>query len=181
MDQTELEKKRRELKRRSLDNLKVFNPLTVPFKTIYDGYTYVVHPQTESVLLRYIAEKWMREFVDHMINNEEQEMVDKENDKRQKKGWEPMNPQDRDQFAIRNKLLLNDKDKRISYMKMVYKGVTQEHGVDIPEPEPVKRDRRPQDEKLLEQLDKEMGFREILPDDDIEDKKTNLLKEISDE
>lgn len=175
-----LEKVRRELKRKSLDQLKVYNPLSIVFATIYDGYTYVAPPQKESTFLRYIAEKWMREFVDMMINKEEQEAVDIENDKRRKKGWEVMSPQERDQFDIRGKHLTDNTEKRLQHMKTIYRGVSQEHGLDIPEPEPVKRDRRPQDEKLLEQLDKEMGFANMIPavEDEVEDKKEELLEAI---
>ena len=181
-NQEALEKVRRELRRKSLDQLKLYNPLDIPFQTIYEGYTYVVKPKTENVFLRYIAMKWIREFIDFMINEEERREVDKENDKRKKKGWEVMGPQDRDQFDIRAKLITNDPEKRALYMKMVYRGVSQEHGLDIPEAVPVKRDVRPQDEKLLEELDKVMRVVSTLPDvesDFIEDKKEDLLKEIS--
>lgn len=182
--QTEIEKLRRELRRKSLDQIKVFNPLDKSFQTIYDGFTYVAQPNSEAVFLRYIAEKWMKEFIDAQITEEEQKAVDYENDKRRKKGWEPMSPQERDQFDLRNKLLTNDPDKRLSIMKQIYKGITQEHGLDLPEAQPVKRDTRTQDEKLLEQLDKEMGIRNIIRDEDdfdIEDQKNELLKEVSDE
>lgn len=181
--QTEIEKIKRELRRKSLDQIKVLNPLDRAFQTIYDGFTYVAQPKSESIFLRYIAEKWMKEFIDAWITLEEQTAVDNENDKRRKKGWEPMTPQERDQFDLRNKLVTNDPDKRITIMKMIYKGVTQEHGLDLPEAVPTKRDNRTQDEKLLEQLDKEMGIRNIIPEDDfdIEDKKDELLKEVSDE
>jgi hypothetical protein len=178
-----VEKIRRELRRKSLDQLKIYNPLDTAFQTVWEGFTYVANPKQETVMLRYIAEKWMREFVDYMINKEEQDAVDAENDKRRKKGWEPMNPQERDQFDLRNKYMTNDPDKRLQFMKMVYRGLSQEHGLDLPEPTAVKRDIRPQDEKILEMLDKEMGVRNVLPEDnfDIEDAKDELLKEVSDE
>ena len=181
--QQEIEKLRRDLRRRSLDQIRVYNPLEIPFTTIYDGFTYVVRQASEGIFLRYIAEKWMREFCDYMINAEEKEQVDAENDKRKKKGWQIMTPQERDEFDVRNKLLTSDNEKRIRYMKMIYKGVSQEHGLDIPEGVPVKTDRRPQDEKILDQLDKEMGIRDMLPEDnfDVEDKKEELLKEVGDE
>lgn len=184
--QTEIEKIRRELRRKSLDQIKVFNPLDRPFQTIYDGFTYVAQPKSEAIFLRYIAEKWMKEFIDAWITLEEQTAVDNENYKRRKKGWEPMNPQERDQFDLRNKLLTNDPDKRVVIMKMIYKGITQEHGLDLPEAVPVKRDTRTQDEKILEQLDKEMGIRNVIREEntddfDIEDKKDELLKEVSNE
>jgi hypothetical protein len=176
----EIEKVKRELRRRSLDQIKLYNPLDIPFQTIYEGFTYVVKPKQEGIFLRYIAMKWIKEFCDYMINEEERKAVEDENDKRKKKGWQVMSPDERDQFVIRNKLVTNDPDKRSLYMKMVYKGISQEHGLDVPETTPVKRDVRPQDEKLLEELDKVMGVVETLPDVGYpEDKKEDLLKEIS--
>ena len=179
----QVEKLNRELRRKSLDQLKIYNPLDTAFQTVWEGFTYVANPKQETLMLRYIAEKWMREFTDYMINKEEQDAVDIENDKRRKKGWEPMNPQERDQFDLRNKFMTNDPEKRLQYMKLAYRGISQEHGLDLPEPVAVKRDVRPQDEKILEMLDKEMGVREILPEDnfDIEDKKSELLKGLADE
>jgi len=176
-----LEKVRRELRRKSLDQLKIYNPLDTPFTTVYEGFTYVVKPKQESIFLRYIAMKWIREFVDYMINEEEKREVEKENAGRKKKGWQVMSPDERDQFAIRNKLVTNDPEKRSLYLKMVYKGVSQEHGLDLPEPTPVKRDTRPQDEKLLDELDKVMGISSTLPDveSDFDDRKDDLIKEIS--
>ena len=180
---TEIEKVKRELKRKSLDQLKIYNPLETPFFTIYDGYTYSVAPRKEGTFLRYIAEKWMREFIDFMINNEEQDSVEKENDKRRKKGWEVMTPQERDQHAIRNKLVTSDPEKRMYYMKLIYKGISEEHGLEVPQPEPYKKDRRPQDEQLLAQLDAEMGIRDVIPDenpvDEVDDAKDELLEKIS--
>ena len=183
MEQKQVEKLRRELRRKSLDQLIVYNPLKESFQTIYDGFTYVAPPQKESTFLRYIAIKWMREYIDYMINTEEQTAYDKENSKRRSKGWEPMNPQERDQFDIRNKYMTSDPEKRLGYMKVIFKGISQEHGLDLPEPTVVKRDRRPADEKMLEQLEKEMGMRDILPEDnfDIEDRKEELLKGVSNE
>lgn len=182
-----IEKIRRELRRKSLDQLKVYNPLEESFSTVWEGFTYVIPSKQETNMLRYIAEKWMREFIDYMINEEEQKAADIENDKRKKKGWEPMNPQERDQFDIRNKYMTNDPDKRLQYMTMVYKGVSQEHGLDLPEAPVVKRDRRPQDEQILEELDKQMGIRNVIRDEvdagdfDLEDKKEDLLKEVGNE
>jgi len=183
-EQTPVEKVRRELHRKSLDQLTVFNPLDVPFQTIYDGFTYVAPPKKESTFLRYIAEKWMREFIDNRINNEEFDAVSAENDKRRKKGWQIMSPQERDEFDVKNKLMTNNEEKRFEYMKEIYRGISQEHGLDLPEPTVVKRDRRTPDEKLLARLDEEMGIRNVIPDDnpeDVEEQKNELLKEVGDE
>ena len=169
------------MRRRSLDQIKLYNPLDIPFQTIYEGFTYVVKPKQDGTFLRYIAMKWIKEFIDHMINEEEKREIDKENSNRKKKGWQTMNPQEREAFDTQNKLRTDDPVKRSLYMKMVYKGVSQEHGLDLPETTPLKRDTRPQDEKLLDELDKVMGIVNTLPDveSDFEDKKDELFEKIS--
>jgi hypothetical protein len=179
-DKNTIEKIRRELRRKSLDQIIIYNPLDVDFKTIVDSYYHVVKAKSENIFPRYIAMKWIKEFIDYMINEEEKTQVEAENDKRKKKGWQVMSPDERDQFDLRNNLKTDDPTKRTLYLKMVYKGISKEHGLDIPQAEPIKRDTRPQDEKLLEELDKVMGVVETLPDTGyVEDKKEDLLKEIS--
>ena len=175
-----IEQKKRELRRRSLDQLKVYNPLHADFKTIYEGYAHIVKGKSEKTLVRYVAEKWMRELVDFRINTDEQAAVDKENANRAGKGWEPMTPQERDQFALRNHLLTNDLDTRKKYMREIYRGVSDEYGLDVPDMPVKKIDRRPVDEKLLEELDAELGIELPIEDDfEVEDKKEKLVEELS--
>ena len=177
-EKPEIEQLRRELKRKSLDTLIIYNPLDEPITTIYEGYRHVAPPKEESTFPRYIAEKLMREYIDRMINEEEQTAVNAENEKRRKRGVEIMNPEERWTFATR-KLLTDNQEKRMNYMKTIYRGISKEHGLDIQEPEAVKRDSRTTDEKLLAQLDAEMGIVPPLPEiDEVEDKKEELLEKI---
>lgn len=178
-EKTQVEQARRELKRKSLDQLKIYNPLNEPITTIYDGYTYSAPPKEESRHLRYIAKKMIKEFCDDMINKEEQARIDVENDKRTGKGFQTMNPQERDTFDIQNKLTTDNEEKIMQYTEMIYRGISQEHGLDIPEPEPVKKDRSPRHEKILAQLDAKMGIVNMIPDEeDPEDLKDELLEKI---
>ena len=160
-----IESLRRELSRRSLDELKVFNPLQNPFKTIWDGYIHQVPAGSEKPFPRYIAEKWMREIVDHMIQRDEQELVNKENENRRKKGFNPMTPQDRENLDSQHNMYTSNADMRMKYMKIVYRGVSSEYGQDITEERHLvgAADQRPVDIAILEQLDAEMGT--ILPHD----------------
>lgn len=175
---------RRELQRRSLDQIKVYNPLSTPFFTIFDGFTHVCQARGEAIFPRYVAEKWMKEFANYMITKDEEEYVRSENEKRVKRGQPILDPQERETVAYREKLLTNDPERRLSYMKMVYKGVTKEYGMDIPDDRTQKLDKRPLDEKIFEQLEQEAGLPQELdetPAQDIERKKDKLAKELSDE
>lgn len=178
-----LDQGRRELRRKSLDQLKVYNPLSEPFKTQYEGFFHVCLARDEATFPRYIAEKWMREWITDMINKDEQAAVDKENDRRVKKGWLPLSPEERDQFDIRSKLLTSNEETRVKYMRMVYRGIDKEHGLDVPDQQaPTRVDRRPMDEKILEQLDAEMGIvHEVSETADLEDKKEDFVKEVAGE
>lgn len=175
---------KRELQRRSLDQIAVYNPLDTDFQTIYDGFTHVAPAKAESVFPRYIAEKMMREYTDYMINNEEQLAVEKENKKRAAKGWKPLNPEEKNDFVSAHSLLTSDEDKRYKYTKEMYRGISKEHGLDMVSVSPAtKLDKRPTDVKTLERLDREMGT--VLPEYDleeveVEEKKEELLRELDD-
>jgi len=188
-EKTNIEQMRRELKRRSMDIIKLYNPLNEPFETIYDSFRHVIPAKSEDSFPRYIAQKWIKEFIDDQINKEEQKRIDKENESRKSKGWDPISPQEREQFDIRYKLTTDNEELRKQWLKIIYKGVTKEYGATTPERiEKDKKDKRPQDVVLMEQLDTEMGFADMMPETEqdydipeIESKKDSLAKEIEDE
>ena len=150
---------KRELQRRSLDQIRVYNPLSEPFQTNYDGLVHVVPAKSEYVTYRYIAEKWMRELVTHMINTDIQATVDKENINRLKRGWKVMDTEERIKFDSINNLYTSDPEIRMKNMLIIYKGIDREYGLDMPDKVAVKkRDRRPLDRQLLDKLDSERGL-----------------------
>lgn len=174
---------KRELQRRSLDQLIVYNPLTTPLTTVFDGFTHTISPRGEASFPRYIAEKMMREFVDYMINLDESTAVAKANKKRVDRGNQVMDPEERNTFVLTAGLLTNNEELRLKYMRMCYRGLGKEYGMDTPEiPVGVKKDRRPTDIRLLAQLDDEMGVEyPTQEEDNIDIKKEELLKEAGDE
>lgn len=179
-----IENLQRELRRRSLDVLAIFNPLTTPFQTIWEGFIHSVSPQTESLFPRYIAEKWMREFSIYMINEDERIAVAKENEIRKKKGFAALNDgngtEERSDFARGLGLTTDNEELVMKYYKMVYRGVSKEHGLDMPDPQaPKKADKSPLHEKLLKQLDTEMGIGETPVADDL-DEKEDIIKGLED-
>jgi hypothetical protein len=147
---------KRELYRRSNDQLRVHNPLDVPFQVTYDGFVHVIPAKSDHILPRYIATVYFSRILDHLINSEEQHAVEVENQKRLKKGLKLMDPQEREAFDVSNKLTTNNPDKRRSYMAQVYKGIEQEFGLDqVPSEADGKpaASKKPLDEELLEEME----------------------------
>ena len=175
---------KRELQRRSLDQIAIFNPLDIEFQTIYDGFTHIAPAKKESTFPRYIAEKWLKEFADYMINRDEDTEVRKENEKRKAVGHQPLSPEEKNDFVSANGLLTSNDDLRLKYIKIAYKGISREHGLDMPAGQtPQKLDKRPADVKILEALDKEMGteFPDIPEEQEIEELKDEIFEEEGDE
>lgn len=171
---------KRELQRRSLDQLAIYNPLNVPFQTVYDGFTHVIQAKSEGIFPRYIAEKMMREMTNHMINEDEKRAVEKENAKREAAGHQPLTPEEKNAYVSAHGLMTSNEELRLSYMRQIYKGVSKEHGMDIA-PTPKQIDKRPTDVKILEQLDAELGT--VLPthedvDLEVAEAKEDLMKEL---
>lgn len=175
---------KRELQRRSLDELKVYNPLKEPFSTTYDGFVHTAKAESEAVFLRYIAEKWMREFVNHMINMDMGSLVMEENERRRKAGLMELTKHDGNNseftFLSEKNMSTANENLRMEYMKQIYRGVSKEHGMDMPESTPTRKDRRPTDARILEQLDAEMGTELPKADEsvEVEEKKEKLAEEL---
>ena len=176
---------KREAARGSLDQLRVFNPLKTPFTTLFDGFTHVAPPGVESTFPRYIAEKMMDGFSTYMINKDADDAIASENKKRMSKGWKEMNVYEETLDFISSKnLLTNNRELIKKYTKMMYRGVSQEYGLDVPEAIDEPRDRRPQFLQVLEELDTELGTKfpepteEEVTSEEIKVKKEDLLEEI---
>jgi hypothetical protein len=147
----DLEELKRELSRRSNDRVQVYNPLKEDFVVIWDGFQHRVRAGENAVLARYIAEKFVREIIDHMIGLENLERVEKENEHRKTSGQKEMDPQERETFDLRT----NNPDLRKKYLPLVYKGVVEEYGMEDLTPEiPKKRAADRVDIDLIAQIDK---------------------------
>lgn len=150
-----LEQVKREMYRKSLDELRVFNPLSEDRIVVYGGFSHRVPSKEETVLVRYIAEKFVKETIDFMINKDESEAVEKENNRRKKNGHPLLTAQEREQFDISQKLTTSNEVLREKYMKIVYKGVAKQYGFEMPEQKAIETDRRSADTRLMEKFDEE--------------------------
>jgi len=168
----------KELQRRANDRLKVFNPLTIDFTITYDGFRHTVRSYQEKILSRDIAENYIKHMIDRLINDENDRKVKAENVRRKKSGQKDMDPQERLTFDLRT----SDPKLRKKYITYVYKGVTEYYGKEEKE-EPDKKDKRPTDEVLMEEMEKQ--FVKETPPEVKEEKpntaKEELIKEVHDE
>lgn len=174
----ELDKVRRELQRKSLDQLRVYNPTDKDYAVIWDGFNHIVPSKQERTLPRYIATKYFKEMINQIIYDEEEKAIAEANSKRLERGNPPLTAQERETYALQYGLHTANEDKRREIMKVLYKGVAEEYGVDMPlEGKPVKKDERTTDEKLLAELEKDLPEPEEKEEhEDIEAKKVELLK-----
>ena len=184
-DKPEIVKMRREMVRRSLDTIKLYNPWNKPFRIIWDSNNvFNVNPKEEMTVPRYIAQRWLKKYAEHRITIDEQEAVDKENAKREKSGQPSLTPEQRETFVYQNKLLTSNEDLLMKYMKQAYKGVDTFYGVDIDEVKVEKVEKRPIDETMFEKLEGDTDYpmpeeHEASPEE-IETRKESLKKEFSD-
>lgn len=146
-----IENVKRELIRSSNDKLKVFNPTDKNFNSSWDGFSYEVKAKSEAVVLRYIANNYIKHMISQLIGEENTKRVDKENAIRLKSGQKPLGHQEREVFDLKK----NDDNLRKKYMPQVYKGLVESYGQDttVPEKSAVS-DARPVDERLMEDIDK---------------------------
>ena len=89
----QVEKIRRELHRRSLDSIVIYNPLEEDYTVIWDKFRHVVPSKSERAFPRYIAMKYIKEITDRLIYKEEDEKIKEHNSKRADRGLPPLTPQ----------------------------------------------------------------------------------------
>lgn len=160
-----IEKIRRELHRRSLDQIVVNNPTDNDVTVIWDKFRHVVPANSTRTLPRYIAMKYIRETTDRMIYMEEEEHVKSQNEKRANNGHPPLTPQEREQQALQYGIHLGNEKKREELFEQLYGGISEEYGVDMPDSEPQieKRDKRTFEEKMMEKHEREAPQPQEIP------------------
>ena len=148
-DNSQIEQLQRELERRSNDRVQVFNPTDKDFTVVWNNFNHRVPASENAILPRYVAEKYVKEIVNHLINQENEERVVKENKHRVSSGQKEMDPQERLVFDLRT----NNPELRKKYVTVVYKGIVEEYGKDLPIPEDTPQTVMPSDADLLSEID----------------------------
>lgn len=122
-----------ELERRANDLLRVYNPTDEDYIVIWDkksgGKVFRVRAKQEEVLFRYIAEKYIREMFQKLINEEVEKAVLKANEERIAKGMAEMTKY-AEQYRFESPLINPTSDKAKRIISILYVGVDREYGVD---------------------------------------------------
>lgn len=138
---------RRELERRSNDEIKIYNPTDRDYFIRYSGYNWKVPAQKELIVPRYIANHYIKHMTDALILQESDALVEREKKKYRGNFW----PAEEERIALRT----NNADLRKKYIKQLWLGIVRKFGMDeIPSEEQGKSEDRmtPQDEQILEEL-----------------------------
>ena len=151
-----------ELERRSNDILRVYNPLDEDYIVEWDKRSgtklFRAPKKEESVFIRYIAEKYIREMHTKIIISEADEAVRKENKRRIKAGMAAMDKtlKTGEQEQFESKFYVGNDTRSKEIIALLYVGVETEHGVDkVYQQEQEGKDDRPVFERALEAVQEE--------------------------
>ena len=134
--ESEVELAKRELQRKSLDTILVYNPLEHTFAFMYDRYWHRVPAKTERRFPRYLALRFFKAICDKMIGDQIMQQGEALKALREKQ----MGKQYLDHYEENVQIWdrtpkINDPEIIDQIKKTVIKGVVEEYGMDEPEPE----------------------------------------------
>jgi len=122
-----------ELERRSQDLLRVHNPTDKDYVIEWDRKNgtkvFRVRANDDAVLIRYIAEKYIREMYEHLVISKADQAVVDRNEKRIEKGLDAMNKY-REQERFETPLLNKSVKDQTDILATLYVGVENEYGID---------------------------------------------------
>lgn len=131
----EAEAVHRELRNRSNDIFKVYNPLSTPFKIKWEGTVFTVPAKGVDSgfgrgcldVFRYLRDHYLVHMTDHILTMRLDEAVKAENDRRVKAGMSAMNNYE-ERPAFETKYATNNPDMRSEVIKILDKGMVQKYG-----------------------------------------------------
>lgn len=184
----EVELAKRELTRRQLDTIRIYNPLDHAFVFMYDRYNHKIPAKSTKDLDRYLANHFFKKICDYMIG----EQILKEGEELKKLREQQMGKQFLDKYEENVQIWdrvpkLNDADLIQQIKDVVVLGLVEEYGMDqIEEEERVPEqalDYRPIHEQIFSAEDKRVPKQAepiIKPFDDKPKKeKEQLAKEVT--
>lgn len=133
--ETEMEMRRREAARRSMDTIRVYNPLDTTFSFMYDRYWHRVPAKSEKDFPRYLAMHFFKKISDEIINNKIQTEGQALKAKREKETGQEFKDPYEENVQVWDKMpKLNDPKLINDIKKTVIVGMVEEYGMDqVPE------------------------------------------------
>ena len=127
----------KELERRSNDLLRVYNPTDEDYVITWDkregAKLFRAKAKEESVFIRYIAEKYLKEMFNKIITDKADKAVREENERRAEKGMEEMSKW-KDQFKFESRFYSPDSEEAKKLLAILYVGIDTEYGIDRESP-----------------------------------------------
>lgn len=175
---------KRELERKSLDTVMVYNPTEEEFKVVWDKRIFPVpakhinmgYGNGKMQLPRYIAEKFAKEMKDLLINRMNKEKGEKMLKEHYDKGREELSKHD-ENLKIHDKGIRTDNEMQVEkiYDEIVL-GTVQDYSADYLDEAISTEDMRPVEERINERMNRRYASEETV---DIEERKQHMMKDVS--
>ena len=173
---------RREMERKQNDEILIYNPREEDYQIKYGGYVHTVPNRDKNVgygkgclvVARYLAKHYIKHIVDLFIIEENERKLAKAKLAYKGAHW----PEEEQKIALRT----DNPELRKQYMTGLWKGIYRKFGLDetatplVGKPE----DKRPLDERLLEELEADMEKEVELVPRQVKTKKKKKSKESKD-
>lgn len=163
MDPKQFDVWQREQYRKSMDTILVYNPTEEDYICYWDKYPHVIPSSLKDMgfgagkmqLVRYIADKYMKEMKDEIINKKSDDLVERAKEERMRKGLSSDPGEINIQLLNTLPRTNNEKEIEEAY-GFLYCGLVREFGLyDEPEKkEETVLDQRSPEEKILEKAEK---------------------------
>lgn len=155
----EMELVKRELTRRALDTVRVYNPLEITFAFMYDRYWHRIPAKSFKDMDRYLAIHFFKKICDKMIGDQIMLKGTELKKLREKQMGHQFLDHYEENVEVWDKTpKLDDPDLVEQIKKVVLIGVVEEYGMDEPEPEQQVLDKpmdlRPMHEQIFSTIDR---------------------------
>ncbi len=152
----------REMSRKANDRIRLANPTEQDFIVRWDGMSFTIPNRNKDVgqgkgqlvVARYIAMNYIKHMTDKMLGENLLKAITEENRKRTDSGMKEIAIDDKERFQYESRYRTDNPDSRKAIIKLLWLGVDEEYGMDMPEEVERTRDPRNTDEQILEELDK---------------------------
>lgn len=181
--EAQMELNRREMYRKSLDTIRIYNPLDHTFRYMYDGFWHQVPAGGTKDEPRYLARHYFKKIAEYMIGQQilkDGEELLKLREKQLGKAFLDKYEENKEVWDKTPRL---DDEKLLKEIRdVVILGVVEEYGLDLPEEVPAERranlDFKPLNDQIFDEVDRPV-FDEVekeVVDTPVEEKKYPINK-----
>lgn len=182
---------KREEYRKSMDTWLVYNPTDKDYFVIWDRIPHLIPNKDKDVgfgrgqaeLSKFLAEKYMNEMKDILINLENERKLKEKLEDRSKKGMQELTPYEKNVQLVEFLPRTSDETQILEKYGILFKGVVREFGLyeNMPMEGSSKPDIRTPEEKALESLMNKKAVRETSPEPLKQTNKAEAVKSITQE